>query len=71
MMPLHAARIEDLSPGDLVVIECAACDHVAVLTADHLAWRGACKLLNNNLAGHGYGAFADRASLMVTYSDVR
>jgi len=27
MGPLHAARIEDLGPGDLVPVECAACGH--------------------------------------------
>jgi hypothetical protein len=27
MVPLYAARIEDLGPGDLVRVECAACGH--------------------------------------------
>jgi hypothetical protein len=27
MVPLAAARIEDLGPGDLVWVECAACGH--------------------------------------------
>jgi hypothetical protein len=27
MMPLYAARIEDLGPGDFVKIDCAACEH--------------------------------------------
>jgi hypothetical protein len=27
MVPLSAARIEDLGPGDLVKVECAACGH--------------------------------------------
>jgi hypothetical protein len=26
-VPLHAARIEDLGPGDLVRVECIACGH--------------------------------------------
>ena len=32
MLPLYAARIEDLGPGDFVKIDCAACHHVALLT---------------------------------------
>jgi len=32
MLPLYAARIEDLGHGDLVKIDCAACHHVALLT---------------------------------------
>jgi hypothetical protein len=31
-LPLYAARIEDLGQGDLVKVDCAACDHVALLT---------------------------------------
>lgn len=31
MLPLYAARIEDLGQGDLVKVDCAACDHVALL----------------------------------------
>ena len=27
MVPLYAARIEDLGPGDFVQVECAACGH--------------------------------------------
>jgi hypothetical protein len=27
MVPLYATRIEDLGPGDLVRVECAACGH--------------------------------------------
>jgi hypothetical protein len=27
MVPLYAARIEDLGPGDFVKVECAACGH--------------------------------------------
>jgi len=30
MLPLYAARIEDL--GDFVKVDCAACHHVALLT---------------------------------------
>jgi hypothetical protein len=30
MQPLYLARIEDLGRGDLVKVDCAACDHVAL-----------------------------------------
>jgi hypothetical protein len=36
MLPLYAARIEDLGPGDFVKVDCAACHHVALLTPDFL-----------------------------------
>jgi hypothetical protein len=41
MIPLYAARIEDLGPGDFVKVDCAACRHMAVLVreADRLALR--------------------------------
>jgi hypothetical protein len=32
MVPLYAARIEDLGPNDFVKIDCAACSHRALLT---------------------------------------
>jgi hypothetical protein len=32
MLPLYAARIEDLERGDLLKVDCAACHHVALLT---------------------------------------
>jgi hypothetical protein len=32
MLPLYAARIEDLGSGDFVKVDCAACHHVALLT---------------------------------------
>jgi hypothetical protein len=32
MLPLYAARIEDLGPDDLVKVDCPACRHVALLT---------------------------------------
>jgi hypothetical protein len=31
MVPLYAARIEDLGPGDFVRVDCAACRHTALL----------------------------------------
>jgi hypothetical protein len=36
MLPLYAARIEDLGRGDFVKVDCAACHHVALLTPDAL-----------------------------------
>jgi hypothetical protein len=32
MVPLYAARIEDLGPGDFVRVECAACGHDVLIT---------------------------------------
>jgi hypothetical protein len=32
MQPLYLARIADFGRGDLVKVDCAACDHVALLT---------------------------------------
>jgi hypothetical protein len=34
--PSYAARIEDLRPGDFVKVDCAACQHVALLTPEAL-----------------------------------
>ena len=36
MVPLYAARIEDLGPGDFVKVDCAACSHTALLAGDFL-----------------------------------
>jgi hypothetical protein len=36
MMPLYAARIEDLGQGDFVKVDCAARHHVALLAAEFL-----------------------------------
>jgi hypothetical protein len=36
MLPLYAARIEDLGSGDFVKVDCAACHHVALLTQETL-----------------------------------
>jgi hypothetical protein len=36
MVPLFAARIEDLGPGDLVRVECAACGHDVLITRSAL-----------------------------------
>jgi len=40
MVPLYAARIEDLGSGDFVKIDCAACGHTALLTPVFLARLG-------------------------------
>jgi hypothetical protein len=32
MLPLYVVRIEDLGQGDLVKVDCAACDHLGLLT---------------------------------------
>ena len=40
MVPLYAARIEDLGPGDLVKVDCAGCSHTALLTPAFLARLG-------------------------------
>jgi hypothetical protein len=40
MLPLYAARIEDLGPGDFVKVDCAACNHVALLTPEALLSSG-------------------------------
>jgi len=36
MLPLYAARIEDLGQSDFVKVDCAACYHVALLTPEFL-----------------------------------
>jgi hypothetical protein len=36
MVPLYAARIEDLGPGDFVRAECAACGHDTLIPASAL-----------------------------------
>jgi len=36
MQPLYLARIEDLGRGNLVLVNCTACHHVALLTPDFL-----------------------------------
>jgi hypothetical protein len=36
MLPLYAARIEDLVRGDLVKVDCAARHHIALLTSEAL-----------------------------------
>ena len=40
MLPLYAARIEDLGLGDFVKVDCAACHHVALLTSEALLGAG-------------------------------
>jgi hypothetical protein len=36
MVPLYIARIENLAQGDFVKVECAACQHVALLGREAL-----------------------------------
>jgi ribosomal protein S27E len=36
MQPLYIVRIEDLRRGDFIKVDCAACHHVALLTAEAL-----------------------------------
>jgi hypothetical protein len=36
MVPLYAARIEDLGPVDFMVIECVACPNVGLLSGAYL-----------------------------------
>jgi len=38
-VPLYAARIEDLRPGDFVKVHRAACGHMALLAPAFLSWR--------------------------------
>jgi ribosomal protein S27E len=40
MVPLYAARIEDLGPGDFVKIDCAACEHTGLLAPAFLSRLG-------------------------------
>jgi hypothetical protein len=40
MVPLYAARIEDLRPGDFVKIDCGACGHTALLAPAFLSRLG-------------------------------
>jgi hypothetical protein len=40
MLRLYAARIEDLSQGDFVKVDCAARHHVALLTPEALTKAG-------------------------------
>jgi hypothetical protein len=40
MVPLYAARIEDLGSGDFVKVDCAACAHIPLLSVALLARLG-------------------------------
>jgi hypothetical protein len=40
MLPLYAARIEDLERGDLLKVDCSACHHVALITPEVLIRAG-------------------------------
>jgi hypothetical protein len=40
MLPLYLAKIEDLGRGDLLKVDCAVCQHVALLTPEPLLRAG-------------------------------
>jgi hypothetical protein len=40
MVPLYAARIENLGPGDFLRVQCAACGRDELLTAEKLRIKG-------------------------------
>ena len=40
MVPLYAARIQDLGPGDYVRVQCIACGHDELLPTDKLRIKG-------------------------------
>jgi hypothetical protein len=40
VVPLYAARIEDLGPGNFVNVDCVACSHTALLASAFLDWTG-------------------------------
>ena len=40
MLPLYAARIQDLGHGDFVKVECIGCGHVGLLAPDKLRIKG-------------------------------
>jgi hypothetical protein len=73
MLPLYAARIEDLGPGDFVKVDCAACHHVALLTPEALLSEGsrpqraaAVSGLREEGSGGGFGQVA-RAGRLAGY----
>jgi hypothetical protein len=45
MLPLYAARIEDLGRGEFVKVDCAACHHIALLTPEFLMQLGLAQTL--------------------------
>jgi hypothetical protein len=61
MVPLYAVRIEDLGPGDFVRVDCAGCEHTALLAPaflDRLDLRPRTKVLdlNDRMGCRGCGA---------------
>jgi hypothetical protein len=72
MVPLYLARIEDLGPGDLVKIDCAACSHTALLSTAFLSRlgldpRGKVLDLKNRVKCRGCGA-RGRADVSVKWA---
>jgi hypothetical protein len=43
-LPLYAASIEDLGPGDFVKVDCSACGHTGCSSAKRTDWRSRAKL---------------------------
>ena len=56
MLPLYAARIEDLGPGDFVKADCTACHHVALLTPEELLRAGLSPAAKFSTSRGGSGA---------------
>jgi hypothetical protein len=56
MLPLYAARIEDLGQGDLVRVDCAACHHVALLAPAFLLRLGLSPQTRYSTSKSGSGA---------------
>jgi hypothetical protein len=56
MLPLYAARIEDVRQGDFVKVDCAACHHVALLAPDFLLRHGLTPQTKGSISKTGSGA---------------
>jgi len=55
IVPLYAARLEDLGPGDLVQLECV-CGHSELLTAAMLSTAGVSRAIRSSTSLPGCGA---------------
>ena len=53
MVPVYAARIEDLGPGDFVKVDCTACSHRALLAPVFLDRLGLDLTINGQNATDG------------------
>jgi hypothetical protein len=68
MLPLYAARIEDLGSGDFVKVDCPACRHVALLRPEALLRAGlspSAKLLDLK-GGCGAAGAGERGRALVS-----